>query len=392
MKIIVHDYVGHPFQVYLSRHLAKRGHEVVHMYFLDNPGPKGSLNLRLDDPPNLSFHGITLGGPINQNAFIARQFNDIAYGKKAAHVINGFKPDVVISGNTPTEAQQRIIKSCKANGSRFVFWVQDVYGLAVSKLLAKKFGLLGKAIGWYFQMLDRRQFHQSDAIVLITEGYRAEVEPWSGADKITVIENWASLDDIAPGTKNNPWARYHHLDQVFTYLYSGTLGRKHNPELLLQLAETDQVTAVVGQGYGMENLQRIPENNRPKTLKLLPLQAAQDLPNVLATADVLVATIEQDAGQFAVPSKIQSYLCAGRPILLAAPKNNLAALTVVRANAGIVVEPDDVDGFIDAAKFLFGNAQLRTTMGANGRAYAEQAFNMQRITDRFESVLVGEAA
>ena len=48
--------------------------------------------------------------------------------------------------------------------------------------------------------------------------------------------------------------------------------------------------------------------------------------------------IEADAGKFAVPSKVPSYMCAGRPILLAAPKENLAARTVARANAGIVVE------------------------------------------------------
>ena len=32
MKIIVHDYAGHPFQVQLSRRLASRGHEVLHLY------------------------------------------------------------------------------------------------------------------------------------------------------------------------------------------------------------------------------------------------------------------------------------------------------------------------------------------------------------------------
>jgi len=32
LKIVVHDYSGHPFQVELSRELARRGHTVHHCY------------------------------------------------------------------------------------------------------------------------------------------------------------------------------------------------------------------------------------------------------------------------------------------------------------------------------------------------------------------------
>ena len=92
---------------------------------------------------------------------------------------------------------------------------------------------------------------------------------------------------------------------------------------------------------------------------------------MLATAaDVLLATIEPEAGTFAVPSKVLSYLCAGRPILLTAPKENLAARIVERANAGIVVDPADATGFLAAALRLRDEPQLCATMGANGRAYA----------------------
>jgi glycosyltransferase involved in cell wall biosynthesis len=121
------------------------------------------------------------------------------------------------------------------------------------------------------------------------------------------------------------------------------------------------------------------------------LQSAENLPQVLAAADVLVAMIDNEAGRFAVPSKVQSYLCAGRPILLAAPRENLAARTVVRANAGIVVEPDDTEGFLAAAAKLRADPDLRAELGSNGRAYAEHTFNLDRIADAFEAVLSGAA-
>ena len=146
---------------------------------------------------------------------------------------------------------------------------------------------------------------------------------------------------------------------------------------------------VVAQGVGVKQLHDAKAVQRFESLKLLPLQSAEDYTNVLATADVLVALIEADAGMFAVPSKVPSYMCAGRPILLAAPKENLAARIVARACAGIVVDPSDEVGFVAAARRLRDDPQLRAELGANGRAYAERAFDMGGITDKFEIVLMG---
>ena len=43
MKIVIHDFAGHAFQVELSRALADLGHEVSHVYFANDPGPKGAM-------------------------------------------------------------------------------------------------------------------------------------------------------------------------------------------------------------------------------------------------------------------------------------------------------------------------------------------------------------
>jgi colanic acid biosynthesis glycosyl transferase WcaI len=395
MRFVVHDYCGHPFQVHLSRNLAMRGHEVTHVYFADEPGPKGAFDDERDNPPLLRFIGITLGQPVEPTALLARRFNDVAYGREAARIIQGLRPDAVISGNTPTEAQGTILKACKAANIRFVYWLQDVFSVAVSKLVTKQLGFPGKIVGWYYEQLDRRQFRNSDAIVVITEDFAPLARSWAGSNaKVSVIENWAAIDDISVGTKDNDWSRKQGLHSDFAFIYSGTLGRKHNPTLLLRLAETFKspkpaVVVVVAQGVAVKQLHDAKAAQRLDSLKLFPLQPAEVFPDVLATADVLVAMIEADAGKFAVPSKVPSYMCAGRPILLAAPKENLAARTVARANAGIVVEPSDEAGFLAAACRLRDDPRLCAELGANGRAYAERMFDIRKITDKFESVLTG---
>jgi colanic acid biosynthesis glycosyl transferase WcaI len=108
---------------------------------------------------------------------------------------------------------------------------------------------------------------------------------------------------------------------------------------------------------------------------------------VLAAADILIAILEPDAGSFAVPSKVLTYLCAQRPLLLAIPAENLAARTVGSAGAGIVVPPTDIAGFLQAAKRLAKDTELRKTLAENGYRYALTEFDIQKVTERFDIIL-----
>ena len=102
---------------------------------------------------------------------------------------------------------------------------------------------------------------------------------------------------------------------------------------------------------------------------------------------MLIALLDSKAGAFAVPSKIPTYLCAGRALIVAAPKENHAAAVVVQAEAGIVISPDNAHDIVKAAKELMENAGLRARYAANARAYAERSFDIVGITNRFLQTL-----
>lgn len=387
---MIHDYAGHPFQAELSRELGRRGHRVTHAYFADDPGPKGALTRTQDDPESLDFVGFHVAGGYEKTNFVARRFKDIAYGRTVAEHIRAADYDVVISGNTPTEAQEKILAACRDKGSRFVLWIQDFYSIAASRILSRKLPGIGQLVGHYYRWLERRQLAHSDGIVIITEAFRPLATEWGGdADKVSLIENWGAIDNIDVREKNNPWATAHGLDNATVFLYAGTLALKHNPTFLLELAKRrlpGTKVVVVGQGVGVDQLRKQKEEESLDNLILLPLQPFAEISNVLASADVLVSVVEAEAGQFSVPSKIQSYLCARRPILLAAPAANLAAMVVEREKAGFVVESDDLQGFLAAAERLAERRPEDAQLGANGRAFAEREYDIRRVADRFEQV------
>jgi glycosyltransferase involved in cell wall biosynthesis len=396
MRIVVHDYVGHPFQVQLSRELARRGHDVLHLYCSSFVTPRGELARRDDDPRGFNSRAIGLTQTVPKTNFYRRLRLESEYGPKLIAECEQFRPDVVISANTPSIPQVRLARWCALRRTRLVSWVQDVYGLAAYRLLGRKLPGLGHLVGRYFLQLDKTSARLSNAIVVITEDFSKLLTKWGvEPERIHVVHNWAPLEDMPIRPRDNDWSREHQLGAGTRFIYSGTLAMKHNPALLLELARMLQRNSsgelvVVSEGGGVDWLAAQAANEHLCSLRCLGFQPFEVLPNVLAGADVLVAILEPDAGVFSVPSKVLSYFCAARPVLLAVPRENLAAKIVVASGAGLVVEPADMVGFCAAAEQLIQSPELRERFGQAARHYAETHFDIRRIGDRFEAILCAD--
>ncbi len=225
---------------------------------------------------------------------------------------------------------------------------------------------------------------------MISEDFLPQLRRWGIVEKtFSVIENWAPLDELPQLSRENAWAEEHALSGHAVFLYSGTLGFKHDPGLLLELARWARPT---GRGrrrrLGGAGADWLAEHGRNEpALRLLPYQPHDRLPEVLASADVLVALLEPEAGAFSVPSKVLTYLCAARPLLVSVPTDNLAARVVERSGGGVVVRPGDASVFLGAAARLLADEGLRVEFGMRGRAYAESAFDVDSVARRFEEVL-----
>jgi colanic acid biosynthesis glycosyl transferase WcaI len=388
MRILIHDFAGHPFQVQLSRQLAGRGHTVTHVYAAGLPGPKGRLSTGVSDPACLNIRGLQLSSQFKKYSAQRRFVTQRKYASDLKNVIRQTEPDVVLSGNTPIDVQAELLWHCRKNRVGFVHWIQDIYSQALRYFLRRRLPLLARPIATMFELLERVVAIRSDHTIVIAPEFRDILCRWSVPEsRISVIENWAPLEEIPQMPRENDWSRGQKLGKRPVLLYSGTLGMKHKPDLLYLLAERLQeecTIVVITDGIGRDYLNRMPPLSN---LRILPFQSYERLPEVLASADVLLATLEADAGKFAVPSKILAYLCVGRPILLAGPRENLSASIIERSGGGLVVDPNDLAACVNAARKLITNVSLRARFGSEARSYAERTFDSPKITDAFENLL-----
>jgi glycosyltransferase involved in cell wall biosynthesis len=391
MRILVHDYSGHPFQVELSRELSRRGHEVTHSYCDAYTSGKGHLSAEPGE--TIRFDPIGVGVVVAKMSFGKRLVQELRFGVELVRQVRRLRPDVVMCSNVPIPTLVVLAFVLRLRRIPWVLWHQDVQAVAIRSFAGTKLSRAFRVVATLIGVAEKWCARRAAAVVVIADSFVDVHRRWGTAGKTTVIPNWAPLEEIRPVTRANDWSHEHGLDDVQTLLYSGTLGLKHNPALLVRLAR--QVIdggrpvqlVVVNQGPAEEVL-REEATRLDVPLLLLPFQPYGRLSEVLGSGDVLVVLLEQDAGAFSVPSKTLSYLCAGRPVLGLMPSENLAATLVSRVD-GCVLPPDESSLPAAAAWVhdVLADGERRAALGKAARALAEQEFDLTRCADRFEDLL-----
>ena len=387
MRICLHDFSGHPFQAELARKLAERGHEVVHTSAAEYVSGKGDLE---SDIPQLRFDQLVLDRPFEKYSPIARAKWERDYAAIAINQLRDGNFDAFISCNIPLLASHRISRWARRNNLPWVFWHQDVYSAAMSDELRARLPRPLAAPG--ARVLERMEAHLAKKalhVVAIGDAFTEVYDDWGvDPERVSVIPNWAPLDDITPQDRGNTQAMTLFSDDGgLRLLYAGTLGRKHNPGLLVDLmkrlraAGVKAQLTVVSEGEAADDLR-----SADPDIRVVGFQPAEVLPMVLGSADVLIALLEPDATRFSIPSKVLSYMAAGRPILGLMPADNPAAVDI-SASGGFVGTPDE-SGVAGSIAWLTGLDQSAiSSIGSRARATAEEKFDVNRVADQFERSL-----
>jgi colanic acid biosynthesis glycosyl transferase WcaI len=393
----VFDYSGHPGQIQLSRELARRGHEVLHLHCPDYQSGKGDLSVHPDDahgPGSLTIDEIRIGSNFARYSPTVRIRQELKTGRLGAARILAFAPDVAVLSNIPLLGHALLAERLNRAGVPMVFWHQDIYSRAIGEAVRRKLGPAGPPLAAVADGIERRIARLSRAVVPISAAYLPTLRRWGVPHgRTTVIPNWGPVAEIVPRPRDNAWAARHDLQRRPVAMYTGTLGLKHDPRLLLEMAERLAVdlpearVVVVSEGQGRGFLEEWTAGRTLEQLELLDFQPYEDLPDVLGAADLVVAMLEPEAGVFSVPSKVLTYLCAGRPILGVMPPENQAALMIGEAGAGWITPADRRAAAVDQLVAALADTEGTAEAGRRGRKYAESAFSIRAIGEQFERIL-----
>jgi colanic acid biosynthesis glycosyl transferase WcaI len=238
--------------------------------------------------------------------------------------------------------------------------------------------------------------HAHGAIVLCKGFEGSLVAKGYPAEKVRIIHDSVDLELIRPIPLNGTFREKYLLSpDDFIILYSGSMGIKQGLTNVTEAArilknECPEIKwVIVGDGELKPMLQKlIFHYNLDEQVRLLPLQPESEMPIMFSSADVLLLNQLSKVKDTVIPSKLLTYMAAGKAILAAVNPYSQAAGLIRESKCGIIVPPENPTALANAVKELKINSNSLKEMGQCSRQYAENHFDRKQIIAAQETFLL----
>lgn len=260
--------------------------------------------------------------------------------------------------------------------ARLSLWVQDLWPESLAATGFVKNPLLLRLIGG----LVRGIYFFCDSLLVQSRAFIEPVARYAARQKIHYYPN--SMDVSTPKVSTAvPTELLNTLERNFCVVFAGNLGTAQALDTLVQAAvhlrDDPQIRiALVGSGSRLAWLQEQKQVLGLDNLILPGRFPMEAMPQIFERASALLVSLtDEPAFAQTIPSKIQAYLAAGRPIL--ASMNGEGARVVCEAGAGLASPAEQVLPLvanIRAIKAL--DEEERTAMGHSGKQYFTEHFEM----------------
>lgn len=192
---------------------------------------------------------------------------------------------------------------------------------------------------------------------------------------VTVIPSWADPDRIQPLPRHtNPFSIQHAPAGEFVVVYSGNQGRCHDLATLLDAAERlrDQPSIrflIVGGGAQHRALVEQVRQRQLTNVSFLPYQEQEQLPALLASADLAIVSLLASAEGQVAPSKLYGHLAAACPVAAICSPSSYLVTELARAGCGRAFVSGDSDGLAAYIAALAADPAEARRLGAAGRRH-----------------------
>jgi glycosyltransferase involved in cell wall biosynthesis len=261
-----------------------------------------------------------------------------------------------------------------------IVWVQDLWPESLEATGYVRNPRLLRAVGRVVRFIYRR----TDLLLVQSRAFEAAVARAAPGKPIVYYPNSVDAVFCAPGASDI--LDIPGLDGGFAVVFTGNIGAGQAVDVIVEAATrlrdySDIRFVVIGEGVRSDWLRRQVEVRDLDNLYLPGRYPVEIMPCVLKKASALLVTLaDHPAFAATIPSKMQTYMAAGRPIL--ASLNGEGARLVTEAGAGVAAPAGDAAALAQAVLSLYRMLpEERDRLGANGRRYFEKHFEREMLVD-----------
>ncbi len=270
-------------------------------------------------------------------------------------------------------------------GAKLVTWVQDLWPESLSATgfirNQKVLDAVSAIVRWIYR--------KNDLLLVQSQAFVEPVVQMAGDTPVVYHPNPGELAFSKPDTER-PCSLQ--LGPGFNVVFAGNLGTVQALDTVLAAAlllhdDRDVLFVLVGSGSRSEWLQQEVRRLGLNNVRLPGRFPPSDMPGILAQASaVLVSLLRDPIMSQTVPSKVQAYLAAGRPII--ASLDGEGARVVTAAGAGIACPAEDAKALADAViRLRDAPPEELEQMSRRGLSFYEKNFEPKLLATRLALIL-----
>jgi colanic acid biosynthesis glycosyl transferase WcaI len=383
-----------PFTTGLCEHLAAQGNEVTAVtafpYYPEwriYDGYRGSL-YRRELINGVKVHRVAHYVPRKPSSLVQRLTYDISFTLTSfIAALFTRKCDIIYCSCPPPTVAFAAYLLGKLKRVPYVVKLTDLASDAALATGIMEPGLAIRAA----RIFEKFTYRKALAVICLCQGFIDRLKE-RGVDekKLLLIPDWGDTQNIRPCEDDFTFRRASELPrEKFLVFHTGNMGKKQHLINVVEAAaltslEKDICWVLVGQGEERNDLEREISRRSLGNIRMMPLQPVEMLRQMYGTAGLLLLNQAAALEDAVIPSKLLTYMAAGRPVVGSVSEKSEAYRQIRLANCGVVVPAENPQALADAVVALRRNPALCKELGANGRAYAEAHFTKARVLREYD--------
>jgi glycosyltransferase involved in cell wall biosynthesis len=349
-------------------------------------------------PPAIEYEGINIYRSASfgrhRGSLIGRLFHGLTFMLSAALWSlrrAGRYRGLVVSTNPPFVGLVGLLVKW-LRGKPYVVVVHDVYPETAIRLgLVKQRSL----IAWIWKKLSEFIARGAEGNIVIGRDMAKVISQKLGSGDtkgVHIVSNWSDGATVYPVPKSqNSFRKQYNPGNAFLVQYSGTIGRTHNVENVIEAAgilnEENILFQFIGDGHKKAKLQATVRHRGLTNVQFLPFQPMDALAQVLSAGDLALVCLASPFTGLSVPCKTYGILAAGVAVLAFMDAESEIGLTINETGCGLVLENPSGPEVARAILSLKSDPDRLREMGRRARETFQARYTLAHAAASYDRIL-----
>jgi glycosyltransferase involved in cell wall biosynthesis len=300
---------------------------------------------------------------------------------------NDVKFDLIVYSTPPITFERVVRHLKKKHNAKTYLILKDIFPQnAVDIGLMRNKGLMWR----YFRRRERTLYQLSDIIGCMSPAnmnYVLKHNPDISKDKVEIFPN--SIKPISRFVKRKNsvlLSKYNIPENTVLFVYGGNLGKPQGIDFLIEVIDNfhqveNSSLMIVGSGTEYAKIEKHILSTRPVNVALHNYLPKAEYDELLRSADVGLIFLDPRFTIPNFPSRLTAYMESSIPIIAATDVNTDLKDVLIESKSGFWSVSGDLDSFLNNARRLAQDQELRLKMGLNGRIYLEEHYDVTKTVE-----------